>query len=1062
MQNWADQCHMEFKPDKCEVVNLDISRMTKSKHSFLLKFVLLMLLVGPVARPPTKPQPVDDEQEVDVTDPGEGAEVHNRELSLVFQTNVGQDSSNETYSHLRETVEAGDVNMDERYKGVSNIVGKTTGGSVSRRMIEDRMLTAPKNELDASERTEWSALAMAESPAMFDVEDRKKKHNRNRRREFASDNFGAGYGKKSDIVHSTSFRKEISGDSKTDKGRTLMLLDREGEASGAKKTAVEAQLWQYIGIPISFAIVLAACAWTRRCYERLQHKRHGDNSIERDNLLSNNDEEQHLTADRADQIRQILASITDLQLYRVTEKHHEQLETEIKDDVENIHQSLLREGYRRELNLEEIMLTGGNQGLAESRLLLKSILHGSIRECRMFWNKLTTTQVNLQYLITLLKQDVEEEAILQHRYNLRVQSRNMKMPKSGLISDIYTDPLITMTHPDQDDVTAKNNSQGREVAIHELLKRRNSDTEKSNISVVYGAAGSGKTTLIQKIIHDWAMGIIYEEFRFVLHFKVQNLNAIKGRTTLSRLIADTYPYLEDYQDDLWKEPKNLLFIFDDLNHLDRSISFSDDERNSDPRHRCTGPESICFVHDILRCLLQGELLKGCSVLITARIWENEALRHVTADSTFQVLGFTSEKVNEYFSHYLHNRQYMNEVVQLIEKNEILQNMSSNPLFCYVLASQPQREQSTMPIINNTKVLFDYFVLLLRACGYDDKTTLKCLLKVGELAYKGITLNTLSFEAGALSEQNFCPPEFISAFMIQDSDKANRGLYKFADSVVRDFLAALAKILNTPKAQLKGLLDDQFTDTTGRFRKFSLFLVGLSSQTSIDHLKFQLGLVCSEVTSCTSEWFRESVKRRLKNTEQRKVLHILYSLLEFGDNQVLEDVLAPTTTIKLNQLLLTSPDFTVLSRTLIHSELIEELDLSSCLAHPEEIQKLELLLHRCVILRLNHNKLQDSGVKDVFKTLEKTDCKIQTLELKSNHLTDDCLGALFSALRTNRSLTLLNLNNSHQDGQHDNQFTPERLKHHVDNYDNQQKEIRWQRDEHDVLDTTPNLLNLITD
>ncbi|XP_072892369.1 NACHT, LRR and PYD domains-containing protein 3-like [Hemitrygon akajei] len=659
------------------------------------------------------------------------------------------------------------------------------------------------------------------------------------------------------------------------------------------------------------------------------------------------------TEDAAFKIRQELAQYTDLHLYRVMEIYHEKLESAIEGVVQDINESLISAGGISKIYSEEIRkLTRRNQGLDASRLLLKSVLHGDFQDCRLFWDMLSRTQANPQNLLALLKQDVEEEVILQHRYILRVQSRNMKVPKSRLISDIYTDPLITRTQPEHDDVTAKNNSQIRVVVIHELLKRLCSDTDKTNISIVYGAAGTGKTTLIQKIIHDWAMGMIYKEFRFVLHFKVQNLNAIKGRTTLSRLIVDTYPYLENYLDDLWKEPKSLLLIFDDLNYLDPSISFSDDERNSDPRHRCTGPESICFVQDILRCLLQGEFLKGCSVLITARLWKQEMLRHVTADSTFQVMGFTSEKVKEYFSRYLRREQYINEVVQLIEKNDILRNMSSNPLFCYVLASQPQREvQTTSSVINHTQVLFDYFVLLLRACGYDDKTTRVCLLEVGELAYKGITRNTLSFEAGSVSELNFCPPNFASAFMIQDPDKQNRGLvYEFRYSVVRDFLAALAKILNTPTAQLKGLLDAQFTDTAGRFRTFSLFLVGLSSQKSTDRLKLQLGSVSYEVSSCISEWFRESVKRRLTNTEQHKVLHILYSLLEFGDNQVLEEVLAPTITIKLNQLLLTSPDFTVLSRTLIYSEVIEELDLSSCLAQPDEIQKLEPVLHRCVILR----------------------------------------------------------------------------------------------------------------
>ncbi|XP_062892874.1 NACHT, LRR and PYD domains-containing protein 13-like [Mobula hypostoma] len=728
-----------------------------------------------------------------------------------------------------------------------------------------------------------------------------------------------------------------------------------------------------------------------------------------------------------------------------------------------------------ELNVEEIRtLTRCNQRLDASQQLLKSILYGNIRECRMFWNILAKAQVNPQRLMTFLKQDVEEEGILQYRYHLRVQSMTMKMPKLRLISDIYTDPWITLTHSEHHSVTGEGNTHIREVEINELLKRRSSHSEKTTISVVYGAAGTGKTTLIQKIIHDWAMEVKYEEFRFILYFQIQNLNAIKGKITLSRLIVDAYPYLEKYLNHLWKEPNRLLFIFDDLDQLDPSIIFSDNESNSDARHRCTGPESNCLVNDTLRCLLQGDLLKGCTVLITARLWKQETLRHVPVDSTFQVMGFTSEKVKQYFCRYFHHVEYTNSIVQFIEKNYVLQNMCSNPLFCVTLASsleshQTQREEQTkISAINHTQVLLDYVALLRGVFGYDDNTTQNMLIEVGDLAYEGIKQNTLSFsfEGDLLSDLNTCPPNFTSAFMVRDPDiQSCDAVCKFRHYVVRDFLAALAKIIHTSPSRLKSLLDEIFMDPDRRFSIFLLFLVGLSSRKSADRLMLELCSVPSEVTSCVSEWLTQSVIRRLRNmngeVSQRTFLHTLYCLLEFEDNEIMKEVLTSIPTIKLNRLVLTYPDCTVLSRTLIYTEVIEELDLSSCLAQPEEIQDLEHLLHKCVILRLNQINLQDSGVKHLFNSLKKSVSKIETLELKSNHLTDDCLYTLFSALSTNRSLTRLNLSNSIQDEKQANVFSHERLQRYVDNYA-QQKEIRWLCREHVGQDNGSNILTLITE
>ncbi|XP_072131658.1 NACHT, LRR and PYD domains-containing protein 6-like [Mobula birostris] len=937
--------------------------MRKFKPRFMLNFVLLMLLVGPVPCLPVKPEPDDDKHEVNVTDSRDRAEVHSRELNRTFRTSVGPDSRNEADNQLQETLKTAEANVDEGHESASHIVGKTIDGSVPSRMIENRTLTAPKKELDTSERSEWSGWAMADAPAFPDVQDREEKYNRNRRRKSTSDNFGPGYGWKSDIVHSTSFGTGVSGDNIVDKGRTLMLLDRETDASGARKTAVEVQLCQYIGLPIGFAIVLAACAWFTRWWDRCWNGRHGYEPVDGENEQYNVDEEQR--------------SIPDVK--------------------------------RR------------------------------------------------------------------HRSNLQNQSGKLNLPKPCLISDIYTELTITVIQGEPPNLIGETNTHICEVQHHELFKQNNRDSDMSTISVVYGAAGTGKSTLIQKLIYDWATGMIYEEFSFVLHLKIQKLNEIKGCITLSRLIVDTYPYLENYLDRLWNEPKRLLFIFDDLDQLYRLFTLSDTGRNSDSRYRCVDTESEYFVCDILRCLLQGEFLRGCSVLITTRVWKLELLHHVTADSTFQVMGFTLEKAKEYFRRYLRNGQNANEVVEFIEQNELLWDMCTDPLFCVTLVStlesfQAQgEEQETNLIISHTKVLSDYVAHLVAKCGYDGNTHRNCLTTIGELAEKGIKENTLSFEGYALGDPDSSTSMLISAFMHQDPDKKSGGvIYNFRHSVLRDFLAALTNVLNASISRLKQILDEISNDIAGRFSTFSIFLVGLSSRRSTDRLEMELHAFPTEVTSCISEWLRKNVSRRLTDMDskhtQRMFLCILYCLFEFGDNEIMTEVLNPITTIKLNHLRLRRPDCIVLSRILIAPEVIQELDLSSCFAQPEEIWKLEQVLPRCVILRLNQNNLQDSGVKRLFDVLSQSN--IRTLTLKSNHLTDNCLESVFVALTTNPSLMQLNLSNSSQDGEQVNQFTDEKLQYYYER-STQQREIKWRRIKNigqDIVQsvTESNRLTLITE
>ncbi|XP_042201804.1 NACHT, LRR and PYD domains-containing protein 3-like [Callorhinchus milii] len=52
--------------------------------------------------------------------------------------------------------------------------------------------------------------------------------------------------------------------------------------------------------------------------------------------------------------------------------------------------------------------------------------------------------------------------------------------------------------------------------MKKFYKRSGSGTFTGNSAVVSGVAGIGKTTMVQKIVHDWATGKIYPHFHFVL------------------------------------------------------------------------------------------------------------------------------------------------------------------------------------------------------------------------------------------------------------------------------------------------------------------------------------------------------------------------------------------------------------------------------------------------------------------------------------------------------------------------------------------------------------------
>ncbi|XP_072894778.1 NACHT, LRR and PYD domains-containing protein 12-like isoform X2 [Hemitrygon akajei] len=138
-----------------------------------------------------------------------------------------------------------------------------------------------------------------------------------------------------------------------------------------------------------------------------------------------------------------------------------------------------------------------------------------------------------------------------------------------------------------------------------------SKSKSGSSAAVAGVPGIGKTTMVQKIVYDWATGKIYQLFQFVFSFKFRDLNSMNCRINLRELILDQYPYFGNFLREVWKNPQGLLLIFDGLDEFKHRIDFADSRRDTEPKHQCPDPEWWCEVSDIVYSLIQGKLLPRC-------------------------------------------------------------------------------------------------------------------------------------------------------------------------------------------------------------------------------------------------------------------------------------------------------------------------------------------------------------------------------------------------------------------------------------------------------------------
>ncbi|XP_072893247.1 protein NLRC3-like [Hemitrygon akajei] len=284
-----------------------------------------------------------------------------------------------------------------------------------------------------------------------------------------------------------------------------------------------------------------------------------------------------------------------------------------------------------------------------------------------------------------------------------------------------------------------------------------------------------------------------------------------------------------------------------------------------------------------------------------------------------------------------------------------------------------------------------------------------------MAFRGVSEKKIVFTDGDLIKYNLQPSQFLSGFLmelLEREDSAQSVVYTFPHLTIQEFVAAVAQFLNPHPGDILIFLTEAHNMTDGRFEVFLRFVAGLSSPMTARGLVEFLGPFPHKTISRVIDWVKEEVKRKSGNTGseagKRSLLNTLHYLFESQNRGLAQAALGSVKTLSFSGITLTPIDCTVLSHVIGLCDTIKHLDLGNCHIQCEGIQRLGPGLHKCQELRLNNNKLGNSGVKLVSAALRNPESKIQKLELENVGLTDSGAEDLVSALSTNPSLTGLDL------------------------------------------------------
>ncbi|XP_059814739.1 NACHT, LRR and PYD domains-containing protein 12-like isoform X1 [Hypanus sabinus] len=763
-------------------------------------------------------------------------------------------------------------------------------------------------------------------------------------------------------------------------------------------------------------------------------------------------------------ITELLASWDDSQLLQLTDIYRDRLEQAMEGGVHGVSLALKAENqFSGEEHRKISDLADKGERADSSKLLLSLVMEKGSRARRVMWETFVKMRIEVPKFDKILKEIQEHGCVpvhppvpeipselkdvqQKHKETLRSQTETLRVNtilmrekvKVFQLVDRYAELTVISTVRDwrlvEHELLArgKDHQKWRQAHLCGKLETLRTDqlfqssfsrskTKSGCSAAVAGVSGIGKTTMVQKIVYDWATGKIYQQFQFVFSFKFRDLNSINCRINLRELVLDQYPYFGNILREVWKNPEGLLFIFDGLDEFKHRIDFADSRRDTEPKHQCPDPEWWCEVSDIVYSLIQGKLLPGCSVLVTTRPTKLLLLEKAKIGVWAEILGFADEERKEYFIRHFEDQTVAAAVFKHMEENEIMYTMSYNPSYCWILSLAlgpffTQRVMDPQRVPKTITQLYSYYIYnILKNHGREIDNPRDVFLSVGQMAFRGVSERRIVFTDGDLIKFNLQSSQFLSGFLIElleREDFARSVVYTFPHLTIQEFVAAVAQFLNPHPGNIRKFLTEAHNTTDGRFEVFLRFVAGLSSPMTARGLEEFLGPFPHHTTCRVIDWVKEEVKRQSGNTwseaGKRRLLNTLRYLLESQNRGLAQAALGSVETLSFSRMTLTPTDCMVLSHVIGFCDTIKHLDVQGCHVQCEGIQRLGPGLHKCQELGLGTNDLGDSGVKPVSAALRNPECKIQKLWLSRISLTDSGAEDLASALSTNRSLTELNM------------------------------------------------------
>lgn len=455
-----------------------------------------------------------------------------------------------------------------------------------------------------------------------------------------------------------------------------------------------------------------------------------------------------------------------------------------------------------------------------------------------------------------------------------------------------------------------NTEENQQLFVEDILAAEDADSPDLKFVLLTGVAGSGKSTLVQRLILDWTEGRSHQHVTFLLPFTFRELQQFQDtEVSLLSIMHELYPPTRKLQFcDLTKAECNVMLIFDGLDEYKDQVDFF----NTDLYGSFPDPTTL---NVIVVNLLRARLLFHGLFLVTTRSQVKHSIPWDVHCREIQLQGFCDAGKDEYFRKRFEDGAQAERVISHVKSVKTLHIMCHLPLFCSLVADECQRvfaeQGADAELPRSLTYMYTKLMLVLirdhrtfRAPVRSAEDEREFLMDVGKLAFNMLEEGTFcinksyDWESHGVDDNEVVDHSGIGTeFFIKPQILYREKAFSFLHPTMQEYMAALYVFLsftnqgrnifeNRLKKRFKGIfmgpkimelyksaLNRSLQCEDGKLDIFLRFLFGMLARTNLDllqpfcHTSLQWPTAASDAAALINKMVRESQNpNRIKNLQ----------------------------------------------------------------------------------------------------------------------------------------------------------------------------------------------------